>query len=762
MRLFRHHLGILGVLGVFGVVGVVGVPSLHATVPPLVVISEVLWSGTDLSASDEWVEIIAVDEPASMSGWTLTTLNTSGVETIVIRFPASAVAQPGVSIIVSRFAAEQSRLAGAPDFVTSAMSLPNTKLLLRLRDGGGTVIDMADDGVGAPLAGENSSTLRASMERVDLRSPGSLPSNWQTSTVSRGFDDGATAVFGTPGSQRTSSSDISSEPYIEPKSSSSLSSFSSLSSLQSSASSCASFDSFSIDIQGGTTQGEAPHSINVQLLNRGQSITRATCSIDFGDGEETQSCNPSWHKYEAGGSYVMTARVTNQCGTTVQQMLSIDVSGKAYASSMHSVSSAPERNFHVPPVRGASALSLVAVLPNPVGKDRLQEWVDVMNGGHLSQSLDGWSLVLGAATFRRTLGNITLHPGQVLRIALSESTVALPNDEGLVRLISPEGSVISEITWKNASEGRIYGPVIDRVSVMGRVKTVIDGDTLDVLLDETVAGLRAQERVRLIGIDAPELRGNIPAISSIAERAKNFLLFLTEEQKIVLEFDSQSRDAYGRLLAYVGLPSGESIQKTLLRQGLATVETRFPFVRRDQFLLAQAEGKEEQMGIWSLRDGESSIAVSSASSESMPVSSATTVLLVARDAISPRTDPQSSAHRKRSSSSKRSRRAAVKASDASRPSRLPRDPHGDDWTDDGMNMSPLLAMRDDHVDLLTADLLAVEELIERPGSAWVTSRNLAEPAPPSRFPWGVLGAILSVTAAGSGVAGWLLARRKKA
>ena len=54
---------------------------------------------------------------------------------------------------------ERSRLAGTAQLVDAAVSLPNTKLQLRLYDGdpeaSAQLVDMADDGKGAPLAGDS-------------------------------------------------------------------------------------------------------------------------------------------------------------------------------------------------------------------------------------------------------------------------------------------------------------------------------------------------------------------------------------------------------------------------------------------------------------------------------------------------------------------------------------------------------------------------------------------------------------------------------
>lgn len=164
-------------------------------------ISEVLWMGSDVSASDEWVEIACVnhgtESGCALGGWTLTSLNSSGQEKTIVTFGTGSTMESGALLLVSRFDADVSRLAVTPDIVTTAMSLPNTKLLLRLRNGSGQVMDQADDGVGNPVMGSNGTT-KASMERIDLSATGSLMSSWRTATQSVGFDAGP-LIAGSPG-----------------------------------------------------------------------------------------------------------------------------------------------------------------------------------------------------------------------------------------------------------------------------------------------------------------------------------------------------------------------------------------------------------------------------------------------------------------------------------------------------------------------------------------------------------------------------------
>ena len=110
---------------------------------------------------------------------------------------------PDRTFLIANYAAnhKKSLLAVEPQRVDAAVSLPNTKLLLHLYDGdpqaGGQLIDVADDGRGAPFAGDSAS--KSAMVRIAFDQPGDQPESWATATEQSGWDAGASEL-GTPGS----------------------------------------------------------------------------------------------------------------------------------------------------------------------------------------------------------------------------------------------------------------------------------------------------------------------------------------------------------------------------------------------------------------------------------------------------------------------------------------------------------------------------------------------------------------------------------
>lgn len=122
-------------------------------------------------------------------------------------------------------------------------------------------------------------------------------------------------------------------------------------------------------------------------------------------------------------------------------------------------------------------------------------------------------------------------------------------------------------------------------SIRAELKRVIDGDTIEVVINDHT------ERIRYIGIDCPE---SSQAFGKEATRANQDLL----SWSIDLEFDVQERDRYGRLLAYVWNDS-VMINERLVSEGYCLVATYPPNVKYvDRFTAAQKYARENQKGVW--------------------------------------------------------------------------------------------------------------------------------------------------------------------
>src|SRR5688572_2338318 len=124
------------------------------------------------------------------------------------------------------------------------------------------------------------------------------------------------------------------------------------------------------------------------------------------------------------------------------------------------------------------------------------------------------------------------------------------------------------------------------------VRFVIDGDTLE------VAGAG---RVRLLGIDAPELGSGFETPAPFAREARERLASLAHRQWVRLEGDDEKRDSYGRALAYVFRTDGMMLNAEMLRAGLARVSARRSLRHLGELRRAEEEAQRARRGVWGER-----------------------------------------------------------------------------------------------------------------------------------------------------------------
>jgi micrococcal nuclease len=124
------------------------------------------------------------------------------------------------------------------------------------------------------------------------------------------------------------------------------------------------------------------------------------------------------------------------------------------------------------------------------------------------------------------------------------------------------------------------------------VLRVVDGDTIEVLLEGEEAD------VRYIGVDTPESVAPGEPVECFGEEASDFNAGLVEGEKVVLVFDAELRDQYGRLLAYVYV--GETlVNAELLAEGFArTLEIEPNTSKAPRFERLEQRAGAAGRGLW--------------------------------------------------------------------------------------------------------------------------------------------------------------------
>ena len=165
---------------------------------------------------------------------------------------------------------------------------------------------------------------------------------------------------------------------------------------------------------------------------------------------------------------------------------------------------------------------------------------------------------------------------------------------------SPKSNAIPEGLYSVHAE-RLRDPAAADPNRMAaaRVVRVVDGDTVVAEIRRPAVGLSSRETVRLIGVDAPELgRGSRPADPGGPESAAAARALL-EGREVLLAFDRELRDRYGRVLAYLYNPGGGCLNLRLLETGAARALLKYPFAFSAAFERAEREARAARKGLFS-------------------------------------------------------------------------------------------------------------------------------------------------------------------
>ncbi|SFX37990.1 thermonuclease family protein [Marinospirillum alkaliphilum] len=134
---------------------------------------------------------------------------------------------------------------------------------------------------------------------------------------------------------------------------------------------------------------------------------------------------------------------------------------------------------------------------------------------------------------------------------------------------------------------------IQQLDREARVANVYDADTLT---------LASGERLRVLGIDAPELGRDGRPHEPFALEGRDYLrqLLAMSGNRVHLHLGTEAQDRHGRLLAWLFLPDGRNVQRLLLEQGYVMQVTLAPNTAYAECLKpVEREARQARRGIWS-------------------------------------------------------------------------------------------------------------------------------------------------------------------
>ncbi len=127
-----------------------------------------------------------------------------------------------------------------------------------------------------------------------------------------------------------------------------------------------------------------------------------------------------------------------------------------------------------------------------------------------------------------------------------------------------------------------------------RVKKVYDGDTIR---------LSDGRKIRLLGINTPEIEHSGQAAQAGGDSATKWLTQQLLGTKVRLEFDHEKRDKYKRHLAHIFTQQDVHINYELVRRGFASTNVFPPNLKYvTQLHAAEQAAEAENIGIWRYPD----------------------------------------------------------------------------------------------------------------------------------------------------------------
>ena len=430
-----------------------------------VVINEIAWMGTDISYTDEWIELYNnTDGELNLEGWKIKTMDENF--SIVL----SGKIRPKSFYILER--GDDGTIPNLPASQIYKGNLDNTGEILSLFDEANNVVDKIECGSGW-FSGNNST--KQTMERKNPSALGSTPGNWQNSenpggtpNLENSFLPGIinNAYNKTPEEDKNiNMSPAHSSPGIfinevlpSPAGKDSLEEWIEI---YNSNPSEADISNWQIADKAGARNiyilpSESKISaFDFLLLKRpftkiilnndedgivlSDSSQRAVSSMSYkkapkGYSFAREGSNWSWDRTPTpGGKNIIDQEEKFLAGTEVTE------NGKIRTGSL------PE-------------IVLNEILPSPEGPDETEEWLEIFNKGDKDISLTGWKIqdLTGSLTSYTIPENTVIRSKEFFTLTRPITKITLNNDSDGLKILEPQGEVIDEVAYQKAPQGQSY------------------------------------------------------------------------------------------------------------------------------------------------------------------------------------------------------------------------------------------------------------------------------------------------------------------
>lgn len=129
-----------------------------------------------------------------------------------------------------------------------------------------------------------------------------------------------------------------------------------------------------------------------------------------------------------------------------------------------------------------------------------------------------------------------------------------------------------------------------------KVVRVVDGDTV------VVDYKGKNQRIRLFCVDTPEsVHPEAGRNTHLGEIASEYAKKSLTGKYVVVEFENEKRDKYGRLVAYIIIEGKKNFNLELIKLGLSPYHTAYGRSKKydQEFRDVEKEAQDKGLGIWS-------------------------------------------------------------------------------------------------------------------------------------------------------------------
>ena len=168
-------------------------------------------------------------------------------------------------------------------------------------------------------------------------------------------------------------------------------------------------------------------------------------------------------------------------------------------------------------------IAISELLPNPEGSDD-SEWIELHNTGETTVNLKGWSLDdgEGGSSPFTVEEDLFIEAGQYLIIDRAMSGLALNNSGDAVRLMDPDGVIVSEYTYVTCHEGKSWAWInsewIETMDITPGAENIVSVQTAE-FLDEASDNPEDYDESTYLTVNLQEAR-NLPLQSKIVTQGQ--------------------------------------------------------------------------------------------------------------------------------------------------------------------------------------------------------------------------------------------------